>query len=218
MRGTTVLLAMAGLVAGCALHENGLPLALTQPDDPPAETGDVDADPGPPPADAAPDAAGGAGGEVEAGGGGMDGVAATGGEGGGALPDAATTMLDGAPPSADADRRESSAGVIECGGLQCNADSELCCAGLAGVSTCARRDVGCGAGTARACDGPEDCDRESVCCAHPAALGGYRSACTRPSDCDKAGGAPLCRGAADCYGPYKTCAGTELTGVTTCRH
>jgi hypothetical protein len=82
-----------------------------------------------------------------------------------------------------------------------------------------RTALGCLAGNARGCDGADDCDVDSVCCAQPALAGSYRSACMRPSDCERTGGAPICRGAADCFGMYKGCAPSDVGGTTldTCR-
>jgi hypothetical protein len=234
------LAALCAAAAGCALHDEGLLQALTQPD--PQSTGGSDGS-------EPPGSTGGTGGV-----GGVGGVGGTGGTGGtGGSPVLADASTDGgmaaadAPPSgpdaaadvafpvspdsgqdtvadvqAEASRLEAGAGgvgVIECGGQFCNSDTEVCCASGASTGSCMRQGaVGCPAGNTRSCDGPEDCPVDSVCCAQAALLGGYRSSCLRPSDCDKVG-APICRGNGDCFGPYKTCASSDVggTALPTCR-
>jgi hypothetical protein len=128
----------------------------------------------------------------------------------GAAPD---LMPDAAPPAV-------TAGSIECGSLRCDVDTQICCMGAAGASTCARKDVGCAVTmTPRSCDGPEDCDGERVCCANGQVLvGGFRSACSKPSECTNNGGAPICRGRSDCFGTFKTCEPTDFSGthLSTC--
>jgi hypothetical protein len=150
---------------------------------------------------------GGGTGEIDGSATGGSGGMATGGQGGTAdagTPDAAM------PPTS---------GTIECGGLSCDADNQVCCAGPAGTTSCVRRDLGCGTASTRACDGPEDCDGERICCAEAALVGGYRSSCIKPSECVNAGGAPICRRAADCFTPYKSCGVADFSGsvVQTCQ-
>jgi hypothetical protein len=219
MRGKLALLgvALCGAVGGCGLRDEGLATsALTTPDDAGGTPDPLPAVTGGSGGVAATGGASGTGGSpVSAGGSG--GVAAgTGGQGGAPSPDAGNPTPT--PPDA---RPPSGSGTIECGGVRCNADIEMCCAGAAGTTSCVRQnDNGCGAAaSARRCDGPEDCDGERICCAQAAVVGNFRSACLKPSDCVDGGGAALCRGPADCFNPYRNCAVTDYSGsvVTTCQ-
>lgn len=93
------------------------------------------------------------------------------------------------------------AGRVQCGNLSCNLEQTFCCVDDGYVS-CNTRNRSCGGGSARYCDGPEDCDSGDVCCGRTGddvQQEGYRSVCSRSTQCLPGTGAfVLCQGNADC--------------------
>jgi hypothetical protein len=116
---------------------------------------------------------------------------------------------DAAPP---ADRG------IACGAATCALGAQVCCAGLGGAS-CIEREGACPLGAVRACDDPDDCQGDRVCCVRARLIGGFHSQCAKPGECEKLGGAAACRSDADCRRSLQGCVPTSAAGtvVHTCQ-
>ncbi len=98
---------------------------------------------------------------------------------------------------------------ITCADDTCEAGAEVCCLGDMGL-TCAAE---C-AGTSFACDGPEDCEGENICC-------GSRDGtlCTAAGDCGGGGeGDAVCHVAEDCPEAGQECCTTPQGNIGVCRN
>lgn len=132
------------------------------------------------------------GGSADSGGGGSDGGGDT--DGGGGDTDGGGGAMDGGGSTAG----------VPCGDMTCLRD-QTCCVTLEGgaaMSMCIASDMRC-AGITLACDGPEDCGMDEVCCAGAGAVGGATGArCTSARMCSASPGSLLlCHTAADCPMP-----------------
>jgi hypothetical protein len=120
------------------------------------------------------------------------------------------------PQSADASPAPT-AGSVNCGTTSCPLATSYCCANREG-NTCRLRGVSCAEGSARRCDGPEDCRDGAVCCARiePSSPGTYRSECREQNDCDPS--AQLCHAHDQCPTGYKCCSiDVNGTSLSVCR-
>jgi len=167
------------------------------------------------------------------GGGGAD-APGTGGAGGGGAPDAAMDMradgpgipgLDALPDFARVDAPPASPGKIDCGGMSCDPEKQICCTTLFGgsaVQACLPKGLPC-PGLGSSCDGAEDCPMGDLCClAPPMSMGSLPSAmCIDEAMCGggggpgmPGGGAALCHGESDCPKDAPYCCGVSVLGVT----
>ena len=151
-------------------------------------------------------APGGFGGTVVVGGGGP---IPGGGTASGGFGTAGTTSIGGI----------SSAGApnvspITCGNQTCDANTQVCCAGLGGIS-CIGINQNCG-GAVLGCTVNDDCAGNDICCI--SITGDVNAASSCKARCDTGGNGrdrQLCQTADDCVPPFRFCTPT-IFGVNIC--
>jgi len=158
---------------------------------------------------------GGSGGMIDApmgtgGTGGMGGMG-TGGMGG-MRPDASLN-------DAGANKTTITPNQVQCQGGPCTTPANVCCATLGadgGVSVMCEASATCPmmAPLSLACDGPEDCTGNQVCCGQRAAGGlGFRSSCTTANQCMGMGARPMCHDHTQCPMMTDSCCELSLGGA-----
>lgn len=204
MRAVALATALWAGVPACSVDGGGVSDPVST-----METG-LDGPGRPLPGTTIPDASGGSGGGGATGQGGA--IGGEGGQGGSATKvDAGVSHNDaavGLDALADRSTTDRLAAVTEgnvvCGTMTCPLATSYCCANRDGTS-CRLRGTSCSEGSARRCDGPEDCGSGSVCCARvdPTSVGVLRAECRQASNCDP--GASLCHTKADCAAGQSCC-------------
>jgi len=114
---------------------------------------------------------------------------------------------------ASADSADAAAGDvtgIPCAGDTCEAGTEVCCAGEGGLTCETTCDT-----VSFACDGPEDCEGDNVCCGS----GQDGTVCAAPGDCGEAqDGDVVCHVADDCPEAGQDCCKPAEAQVGVCRN
>jgi len=103
---------------------------------------------------------------------------------------------------------------IGCGGETCDANTQVCCAGLGGFG-CLAKNKTCN-GAVLACTSNADCAGNQVCCV--AITGDVANASNCKNRCDNAGTGrdrQLCDVDADCSPPFRFCTAT-IFGINIC--
>lgn len=112
-------------------------------------------------------------------------------------PNAANTPNNGTP--------KNNVNVIECGGVTCQGDTELCCVGdLGQTKTCTAKGAACVGATVE-CGGRDNCGAGEVCCLR---IGELKAACSAEGACGGQNQFVFCRTDADCPNG-KVCVGTN---------
>jgi hypothetical protein len=103
---------------------------------------------------------------------------------------------------------------ITCGNQTCDAQSQVCCAGLGGIG-CVGINQDCG-GAVLGCTVNEDCAGNGICCI--SFTGDVNAASSCKDRCDTGGNGrdrQLCQTAAECLPPFRFCTPT-IFGVNIC--
>jgi len=98
---------------------------------------------------------------------------------------------------------------IPCAGDTCQAGTEVCCAGEGGLTCEATCDT-----VSFACDGPEDCTGDNICCGS----GADGTICATAADCGAGDGDVICHTADDCPEAGQECCMPPQADVGTCRN
>jgi hypothetical protein len=96
-----------------------------------------------------------------------------------------------------------------CGSATCNT-TQVCCVGAGGQSSCVA--PGSCQGVSFACDGPEDCSNNDVCCYSASGSGGGGATCEAANACQTT----ACHTDADCGGQTPSCCPLAQTGYMLC--
>lgn len=150
---------------------------------------------------------------------GFGGAAVTGGSG--TIPTAGTVSVGGRTGTAGTTSMGgiSSAGApseppITCGSQTCDANTQVCCAGLGGIG-CIGINQDCG-GAVLGCTVNEDCAGNGICCI--SITGDVNAASSCKARCDNMGTGrdrQLCQTADECLPPFRFCTPT-IFGVNIC--